>query len=318
MRAARWSDHDRYFGPFTFALGDYYRTFAVCLRSSDDEDRAATFRISIGRFSFLSVVPKWLIRPERKKVYPQWDEATVARLGRDWYWDITPREYSVGVSDGHLSIHYGRVTHDSSTEQRWGCFLPWTQWRHIRISFYGLAGERVGDVFDADQPRGFRHFDAQLAMEERVPKVAFEFLDFDGKRITASTHIEEREWRRGTGWFKWLSMVWPKKIHRSLDLRFSEEVGPEKGSWKGGTVGHSIEMQPGELHEAAFRRYCDQDHRSKSGKFRIKFVGPALIHDRRCQKCGQPTKSEEALVEGQSWCHPCADAVSLIHEGRDQ
>ncbi|MCS3691992.1 formylmethanofuran dehydrogenase subunit E [Bradyrhizobium elkanii] len=29
---------------------------------------------------------------------------------------------------------------------------------------------------------------------------------------------------------------------------------------------------------------------------------------RRCQKCGSPTKGEEAFVHGQYWCHPCADA----------
>jgi hypothetical protein len=30
--------------------------------------------------------------------------------------------------------------------------------------------------------------------------------------------------------------------------------------------------------------------------------------ERRCQKCGIATKGEEALVNGQIWCHPCADA----------
>ncbi|MCK1445393.1 hypothetical protein IVB43_23700 [Bradyrhizobium sp. 48] len=29
--------------------------------------------------------------------------------------------------------------------------------------------------------------------------------------------------------------------------------------------------------------------------------------ERRCQKCGQTTKGEEAYVDGQIWCHPCAD-----------
>ena len=29
--------------------------------------------------------------------------------------------------------------------------------------------------------------------------------------------------------------------------------------------------------------------------------------ERRCQKCGCKTGSEEALVRGQIWCHPCAD-----------
>lgn len=53
--------------------------------------------------------------------------------------------------------------------------------------------------------------------------------------------------------------------------------GPEKGSWKGGTIGHSIEMLPDELHEAAFRRYCDQDHRAKGRSYRIRFIGPTPI-----------------------------------------
>jgi hypothetical protein len=32
--------------------------------------------------------------------------------------------------------------------------------------------------------------------------------------------------------------------------------------------------------------------------------------ERRCQKCGETTKGEEALVDGQIWCHPCADTRS--------
>ncbi len=270
MRAARWSDHDHYFGPFTFAWSDHYRTIAVCLRSSDDEDRAATFRISVGRCSFLSVVPRWLVRPERKKVYPRWDETTVARLGRNWYWDITPREYGFSINDGHLSINFGRVTHDSSTEQRWGCFLPWTQWRFIRHSFYGLQGELFWTI-----PKGMK-WDDRRNIEAKCPTVAFDFSDFDGERLVATTKIEEREWRFGEGWFKWLSLFRRPMIRRSLDLSFSGETGREKGSWKGGTVGTSIDMLPGELHEAAFRRYCDQEHRSKSGKYQITFIGRHL------------------------------------------
>lgn len=269
MRDARWSDDDHYFGPFTFAWSDHYRSFALCLRSSDDEDRKATFRLSIGRFSFLSVVPKWLIRPERKKVYPKWDEATVARLGRDWYWDITPREYSIGVFDGHLSIHYGRVTHDSSTEQRWGCFLPWTQWRFVRHSFYDAAGDHFWTV-----PKG-ASWDDRREMEAKCPTLKFSFRDHDGEELIATTKIEEREWHFGEGWFKWLSWFRKPMIRRVLDLEFSGETGPEKGSWKGGTVGTSIGMLPGELHEAAFRRYCDEEHRSKYRKYKVEFVGPS-------------------------------------------
>jgi hypothetical protein len=38
-------------------------------------------------------------------------------------------------------------------------------------------------------------------------------------------------------------------------------------------MGHGIDMLPGELHEAAFRRYCEQDVRNKYGPSRIKFIG---------------------------------------------
>jgi hypothetical protein len=62
-------------------------------------------------------------------------------------------------------------------------------------------------------------------------------------------------------------------VKRSLDLRFSDEIGPEKGSWKGGTVGHSIDMLPSESPEAAFRRYCEQEHRAKYGTYRLTYVG---------------------------------------------
>ena len=67
------------------------------------------------------------------------------------------------------------------------------------------------------------------------------------------------EHRFGTKSFKWLSWFVAPKISRSLMLQFQKETGRRKKSWKGGTVGHSIRMLPGELHESAFRRYC-QEH----------------------------------------------------------
>jgi hypothetical protein len=280
-RAIRWGDNDRYFGPFTWHPGDYVR-YGIILQSQGDES-PSYLRMHFWRWTLCVATPNWLCRPHKEKRYPNWDEETVKRLGRNWYWEIDQRAYGfqlsksgdVGNSD-FLQIYYGRSggsMMDSSVQQQWSCFLPWTQWRHVRISFYGLEGERFADVLDGDHPSGFSRFEAQRAIQERAPKASFEFIDYDGKRLTVTTHIEEREWRRGTGWFKWLSWFSPKKVSRSLSLDFSDEVGPEKGSWKGGMVGHSIEMLPGELHEAAFRRYCDQEHRAKHRKYRITFAG---------------------------------------------
>jgi len=200
---------------------------------------------------------------------------TVARLGRDWYYETHPREYGFCVSDGHLILYFGAQTDSSDTTQSWSCFLPWTQWRFVRHSFYGLGGEHL---FDEDQSlRGDGRFEQWREQRESVPKRTFEVEDMDGTRVAVTTFIEEREWRFGTGWFKWLGIFRRPQVLRSLDISFGSEVGPDKGSWKGGLVGHSIDTMPGELHEDAFRRYCEQEHGSRSGTFRLRFIGPAQV-----------------------------------------
>lgn len=254
----RWSDNDHHLGPFTFARERIYKTFAIDLRSTDDEDRGYYLRLSALGFTAILALPSWVLRPEREKIVPGWDEATVQRLGRDWYWKVTPREFGIHVHEGYLSISYGRVTHDSSTEQRWGWFFPWCQWRFVRWSLYGTDGKLYGEV----PPRarfGTADYDRAEALQESCPTVSFQFSDFDGERLVAKTKIEEREWLFGTGYFKWLSLLRSSKVRRSLDLKFSGETGRRKGSWKGGTIGAGIDMIGTELHESAFRRYCAEN-----------------------------------------------------------
>lgn len=264
-RRNRWGDNDHTFGAFLYSADSHGdRPLSLMLDSGDGDDSpGCSFRVRSFGHTLVVALPQWCLQPWRRKVVPHWDAATIARLGRDWYWDTEPREYGFTLSEGHLSVHLGRQTMDSSTEQQWGWFLPWTQWRHVRHSFYDLSGEH----FYTLQPRRARlghvgwnnHWTAEQAIKTACPAVVFAFDDFDGERIKAVTRIEEREWLFGEGWFKWLSLFRAPKIRRSLDINFSAETGKRKGSWKGGTVGHSINMLPGELHEAAFRRYCAEN-----------------------------------------------------------
>lgn len=266
-RAIRWSDNDRYFGPFIYARGSRgYRPLAIVLGSGDaDEHPGCRLRLSAFGHTLIVVLPS-IIRPWRQKVVASsWDAATVERLGRNWYWDAHEREYGFSYSDGFLQIFLGRQTHDSSSTQSWSKFLPWTQWRHVRRSLYGLSGEhywtepkRAG--YDAAVWRSNRE------AAERCPSRTFGFADYDGEQLTAHTVIEESESRFGEGWFKWLSFFRAPKIYRSLDIRFSGETGRRKGSWKGGTIGHSIKMLPSELHDTAFRRYCAENNMTFCGE----------------------------------------------------
>ncbi len=266
----RWGDNDVYFGPLTFARDRGYRPLAIILASGCEEYYGASLRISGFGFTCILALPRWALKPYREKVSARtWDQETINRLGRDWYWSIDRREYGFSLSDGFLNVSLGRQTMDSSTEQSWGYFLPWTQWRHVRHSFYGLEGEHVATLSDTGKPYlgDLGRWDRERAIADATPTISFEFQDYDGEQITAKTKIEEREWHFGTGWFKWLSFFRAPKISRTLDLRFSSEVGWRKGSWKGGTLGHGIEMLSGELHQAAFIRYCDQNE--------LTFVGPS-------------------------------------------
>ena len=257
----RWGDNDHRLGPFIYAH-DKYVNFGVVICSGDDDYPGCRLRFSLGSHRLIIALPP-VIGPWRKKVVvTTWDDATIARLGRNWYYDTHEREYGLSYSEGFLQFFLGRQTNDSSTEQRWYCFLPWTQWRHVRHSVYGLCGE-----YFATEPKPvptelkkkgewLDRYRAWQDVVDQCPTATFQFLDFDGERLTATTRIEEMEWYFGTGWFKWLDWFHARKVHRSLDIKFSGETGERKGSWKGGTVGHSIEMLSGELHESAFRRYC--------------------------------------------------------------
>lgn len=63
---------------------------------------------------------------------------------------------------------------------------------------------------------------------------------------TATIQREERLWTRF--WIPW------RKLSRSIDVQFSDEVGEETGSWKGGTIGCGYELKSGELPMECLRR----------------------------------------------------------------
>ena len=65
----------------------------------------------------------------------------------------------------------------------------------------------------------------------------------------ATVYVERRAWRpKG---FQWTSLF--ENCRQSIDVSFSDEVGEETGSWKGGTIGCSWTMLPCESPEQALR-----------------------------------------------------------------
>lgn len=247
----RLTDNDLTRGPFTFAK--WKNRFSATLESGDDED-PETFLLFVGFGRALRIEMPFRLKPFGK--YGEHSRRYGFSLSKD------------GAGYDFLQVHLGPSTGDSSTTKDWCKHLPWKQWKHVRRSIYRPDGTHF-----ATEEKGKWHEFYEIC--KTCPKSFFVFRDYDGKEIVAACTIEEMEWHRGEGWFSWLRFFYPKKIRRSIDIKFSEEVGPEKGSWKGGTIGTGIDMLVGETPEDAFRRYCQKEHRSKYRKFEVEFIGNA-------------------------------------------
>lgn len=272
LKMSRLTDSDHKWGPLTWGKTSWNPIRLVFSTGGGQDDHQHN-HITTYAFGYaIRLDLPNLMKPSRTWVdTSKYNWSTSPTSG---YWQVDPREYGFSLDEGFLQIFLGRQTHDSSTTQDWTAFLPWTQWRFIRHSFYDIQGNHFWTEWE--RPLGFKFKDnwgVRHIVQKECPTVQFEVADYDNQRIVVTTRIEEREWRFGEGWFKWLSIFRKPKIHHRLDIEYSTESGPEKGSWKGGLIGDSIEMLPGETHEVAFRRYCDKEHRSKRNNYKIKFIG---------------------------------------------
>lgn len=177
------------------------------------------------------------------------------------YWNYIPRDYGFSVDREALHVHYGIQPGSWSRDDKansdhtkvW--FLAWNQYRSVRHQFYHPDGSTFYTVNESVKT----DWDAIRFGQEMVPKIEFKFNDCDGQEIVCTAHIAEMEWRRGTGWFKWLGWICKPRIRRMLDLSFDKPVGWDKNHWKGGTTGHSVDMLPGETPLQAFTRYGNSE-----------------------------------------------------------
>jgi hypothetical protein len=79
----------------------------------------------------------------------------------------------------------------------------------------------------------------------------YEYIDlYDNTILNATIGVSEREWR--PLWFKWTSLFAKKR--KTIDVNFDQEVGREKGSWKGGVLGCGYEILPNETPLQCLKR----------------------------------------------------------------
>jgi len=243
----RWgSEDDKHFGPFTFSSTGSYKGYGIVFDSGDPQEGEpeAHVRIRFRTATLIMELPNWLVPTGLNQIVPD----------GDWYdWETN---YGVMVwVDQHPAVtsYYGIQTGDSSSEKSNYWSIPWLNRRFHRHSILDPDHNIVWTQYAKDR-KDWK--DAHEA-EESVEKVKFYCRDkYDNAEIIATCHISEREWRHGTGWFKWLSYFTKPTIQRSLSIEYDQEVGPRKGSWKGGIMGTGCKIEPGEKPWIAFRKHC--------------------------------------------------------------
>lgn len=212
--------------------------------------------------------------------------------GKAGYWDHDRREFGVFVDAEYLWLHYGvdamNSEHGHNTK-----LISWpTNFEHVRHDAYYADGSYLCAGRHLNE-WGYEHLDRndfyhykdwfRLPKSDAVarshkylvagkydnysevsvdPATIYKWYDYldksDGSVTVARVNIEEREWIRGRwAWLRFLLKHVPgcRIVQRCLDIEFKDEVGARKGSWKGGTIGMSTSMLPGETMDECMQRF---------------------------------------------------------------
>ena len=145
-------------------------------------------------------------------------------------------------------------------------YMPWT-YDFYRISFLTHDGwftclesdrrkarKRGENTFE--YPYNLRDDDQRLIKKE----FPFRYVTKQGEvqDTTATVFMEEREWR--PKWLRWTNLF--RTVRTTLNIEFKDEMGNQRGSWKGGVLGVGCEVTPEEKKnqdfETPLRRYEEE------------------------------------------------------------
>lgn len=135
---------------------------------------------------------------------------------------------------------------------------PW-DWKHYRTSHLKADGTwkheyskgpklKANSALGSSHPFYFAKEDKELLREE----YPYHYMLQNGQvqHVMATIIVSEMEWRmRKAMWLPWIH-----RLHRSIEIEFSDEVGERAGSWKGGCVGCGYQMRPFETPRQTLMR----------------------------------------------------------------
>lgn len=144
-----------------------------------------------------------------------------------------------------LVVQWGSTQNINNKFQYASFYMPWTLkfYRHSMLLkddtwVHDIDHKKDQILVDGKRTPFYEHY-----WDDKKKRFYYDYTDpYDGETIPTIISVEEREYRRRG----LLGLPWFRRVHRYIEVSFDKEVGSEKGSWKGGTVGCSYDMKPGE------------------------------------------------------------------------
>lgn len=142
--------------------------------------------------------------------------------------------YGIYIFDHTLNIHWGE-----KTLVWWELpFISWKMTEHcIDVKDKGFVDAKI---IEKENPKDY--YDDDWRKEHHNTQVLPYIDSYDGEVVNATIWKEYRIWKRK--WLTWFPFWEDRRDY--IEIIFDKEVGKEKGSWKGGCIGCSYNLLPGE------------------------------------------------------------------------
>lgn len=156
-------------------------------------------------------------------------------------------KWGIAYYGNTLWIHIGGKGNMNGGSKWWAIDAPWqSDWMRTSVKRWdgGWENETKGNRKDF-----YKDIWKEVLWSQEYP-FTYTLKSGEVQNRIATVRVEEREWR--WHWFRWLPLT--KKIKRTIDVHFNDEVGEETGSWKGGTIGCGYELLENETPLDCLRR----------------------------------------------------------------
>lgn len=155
--------------------------------------------------------------------------------------DCMGERWGFALVDGNgVHLHWGTKTKIVR--------LPWA-WEFYRRSFWLEDGEWAHDIHQKGKHMPWAERKVLDLWAYTYP-YTYTLRSGEVQSRKATVTLEESECRQR--WLLWTPLF--ARVRKSIQVKFDGEVGEGAGSWKGGTVGCSYDLLPGEAPEACLRR----------------------------------------------------------------